>query len=278
MTARATAIAAAVLFALTLAAPADARDPDPLIREIVARGAQIVILGEVHDNPGHHDFQAAAVSALRPAALVFEMLSPEQAARVTPAAIADPARLGADLGWEDAGWPDFTLYAPIYAAAPEARYYGAALPRGEVRRAFGEGAAAVFGPDAVRFGLATPLPEAEAAARAEDQFEAHCRAMPIETMGGMVEAQRLRDAAFARTALQALAETGGPVVVIAGAGHARRDWGMPAAIAAAAPEVTVLSVGQSERAADDPAPGDLPYDLWRFTDPVPRDDPCAAFN
>ena len=95
-------------------------------------------------------------------------------------------------------------------------------------------------------------------------------------MPGMVEAQRLRDAALARATLQAMADTGGPVAVIAGSGHARRDWGIPAALAVAAPELSVLSVGQIE--AEGAAEPEQPFDLWLVTEPTPREDPCAAFN
>jgi uncharacterized iron-regulated protein len=235
---------------------------------------QILILGEVHDNPIHHANQARAVAAQRPAALVFEMVGPEQAARVTAANRTDPAALSAALEWEGSGWPDFGMYFPIVAAAPEARIYGAAVARDQVRRAFGEGAAAVFGPEAARYGLADPLPEAEQAAREANQHEAHCAVMPMHMMPGMVQAQRLRDAEFARTALRALAQTGGPVAVITGTGHARRDWGIPAALAVAAPEVSVLSIGQTEA---DPGPG-APFDLWIISAPVSRPDPCATLR
>lgn len=90
----------------------------------------------------------------------------------------------------------------------------------------------------------------------------------------MVAAQRLRDAAFARTALQALKETGGPVVVITGSGHADKFRGMPVALSAAAPNVSVLSVGQVEGDGNVP-PGT--FDLWLRTQATERGDPCAAF-
>jgi hypothetical protein len=54
----------------------------------------------------------------------------------------------------------------------------------------------------------------------------------------------------------------------------RRDWGAPAALARAAPEVTHLTLGQYEIAAPDPAL----TDFWIVTDAVDRDDPCAAFQ
>jgi len=233
--------------------------------------ADVVVLGEVHDNPVHHANQAQAVAALAPSAVVFEMLTPEQAARVTPALRADRAALEQALGWADTGWPDFAMYHPIFTAS-DAAIYGAALPREQVRRAVGEGAAAVFGEEAAAYGLADPLPGDQQREREDLQRDAHCNALPETLLPGMVEAQRLRDAAFARTVAQAVAETGGPVAVITGNGHARRDWGLPAALALAAPGLSLISVGQLEETPEDGAP----YDFWLVTEATERDDPCAG--
>ncbi|WP_460272472.1 ChaN family lipoprotein [Celeribacter sp. ULVN23_4] len=234
--------------------------------------ADVVILGEIHDNPIHHTHQATAIKVLSPKAVVFEMLTPEQAARITPELRANEEALSEALDWEMSGWPNFSMYYGIFAAS-DAPIYGAALPREDVRRAFTEGAAAVFGNEAGRFGLETPLPAEIQSTREQMQYETHCAAMPLEMMSGMVEAQRLRDAAFSQTVLRAYAETGGPVAVITGNGHARTDWGMPSVLALAAPNVTVLSIGQLEGLPDETPP----YDLWLVTEPVERDDPCADF-
>ena len=48
------------------------RTSTPLSARAAAR--DIVVLGEVHDNPIHHANQAAIVAALQPDALVFEMI------------------------------------------------------------------------------------------------------------------------------------------------------------------------------------------------------------
>ena len=239
--------------------------------------AQIVILGEVHDDPAHHANQARAVRAIRPEALVFEMLTPSQVAGAEGIDRSDAARLGIALGWAGTGWPDFALYAPIFAAA-EAEIYGAGLPDADVARAMTDGAAAVFGVDADSFGLAAPLAPAEAAAREAAQKAVHCGMLPDGMLPGMVAAQRLRDASFARTALRALEETGGPVVVITGNGHAERDQGIPVYLAAAAPDVRVLSVGQVETVPGEAAPDDPPFDLWLATPEVIRPDPCEGFT
>ena len=265
-------IRAALAAALLAAPPALAR---PLVSASGIPEADIVILGEVHDNPAHHLFQAEAVAAIGPAAVIWEMLPP--GIEVDPSL---PAReLSEALEWEARGWPDFALYAPVFAAAPDAVHLGMALPREDVRAAIGEGAAAVFGKDAVRFGLDLPLPDAEQEERETAQLRDHCDALPAEMLGGFVEAQRLRDAGFARAALTALEAHGGPVVVITGNGHARTDWGMPVYLAAAAPEVSVVSVGQLERdGADDDLRDGAPFGLWTFAEPPERGDPCEAFR
>lgn len=262
---------AALALILVLAAPAAASEigPDDLDR---LPPADVVFLGEVHDNPDHHAHQARAVAAIRPAALVFEMILPDQPARL-PAEWGDAAGMARALDWSARGWPDFAMYHPIFTAAPAARVYGADVAQADLARAMQDGAAQVL-PDPA-LGLAVALPEGTQDEMEETLWAAHCYAMPRAAMAPMVQAQRLRDAALADAARRALAETGGPVVVITGTGHARTDHGAPAILSRALPDATVLSVGQME-AAPDTAP---PYDLWLVTKGVAtRGNPCAAFG
>ncbi|WP_353473129.1 ChaN family lipoprotein [Salipiger sp. H15] len=238
-------------------------------------GANVVFLGEIHDNPAHHARQAELVAQIKPVALVFEMLTAEQAAQVTPALMTDAAALEAALGWDGSGWPDFSMYYPIFAAAPEAKVFGAELPRKEAR-ALGEGdLARVFGPSAGFYGLDEPLDPDQEAARQELQMAAHCNALPLEMLPTMVNIQRLRDARLAETALEAYAELGGPVVVITGNGHARKDWGAPALLTRAAGEVSVAALGQGETGQGAP---DGAFDLVEESAPAERADPCADFQ
>ena len=90
-------------------------------------GAEFVLIGEKHDNPDHHRLQAWLVSALiargRRPALSFEMLASDQ----VPALDAyladhpdDAGGLGAAVGWDESGWPDWGDYAPIAQAALDA--------------------------------------------------------------------------------------------------------------------------------------------------------------
>lgn len=237
------------------------------------RAADVVILGEVHDNAHAHTRQAELVAALQPKAIVFEMLSPEQAGRVTPDLRKDAGTLAQALDWAATGWPDFAMYHPIFTAAPEARIFGAAVPRGAARKAMEAGVSAFFQGDAALYGLDQPLDADQQAARERFQFEVHCEALPEEMLPAMVDLQRLRDAELARQTLAALDEAGGPVVVITGNGHARKDWGMPVYLGRAARGVAVFSLAIAEEGRVEGA-----FDAVEEVPVAEREDPCAAFG
>ena len=234
-------------------------------------GADIIILGEIHDNPAHHEMQARAVAMISPVAIVWEMMSSAQAAKVD--ADLGATEQGALLGWEEAGWPNFAMYHPIIASAPVAKHIGAAVPR-DVARSILEGDLAAAFPEPILFGLDQDLPTPEQAARNQLQFDAHCEMLPADIIPGMVNVQRLRDASFAKAAIEAWRATGGPVVIITGNGHARGDWGIPRFLARAAPDAVVVTLGQGED-------GVMPeggFDILRDAPAVARPDPCAAFR
>ena len=261
-----------LLAGLLLAATSDAGPIDIAALDRLP-AADVVLLGEVHDNPIHHDNQARLVTVIRPKALVFEMFAPDRAEAANAVPRDDLDTLDTALNWSASGWFDFATYHPIFLAAPDAALFGGAVPRTKVRQAVKAGAAEVFGPGADRFGLDEALETGEQARREAMQMAAHCDALPETLLPGMVEAQRLRDAAMARAVLDALDQTGGPVVLITGNGHARTDWGVPRMLRKARPGVTLLSVGQFETAPEGP-----PFDLW-LTAPAPeRPYPCATFD
>ena len=239
-------------------------------------------MGEVHDNPFHHANQARIVSDLKPDALVFEMIEPATARTIGKDVRGNAVALEAALGWADSGWPDFAMYFPIFAAAPDAAIYGGAVPKADVSRAVSDGAASVFGEGASLFGLDQPLPEPQLQTRLDLQQSAHCNALPEELLPGMVEAQRLRDAAIAKATLAAFeharsASDTPQVVVITGNGHAREDWGAPAMLRhhfADAPDIEIVALGQFE-VEDSP---DMAFTSRTITEAAERDDPCAVFQ
>ena len=60
--------------------------PIPIFAGVLAKtetaemaGYDVVLLSETHDNPGHHARQQTIVAALQPKAIVWEMLTQQQA-------------------------------------------------------------------------------------------------------------------------------------------------------------------------------------------------------
>jgi hypothetical protein len=76
-------------------------------------------------------------------------------------------------------------------------------------------------------------------------------------------------------------------VLIAGAGHARRDRGVPLRLSDLAPGATVLSVGFIQVSAERRDPTDyaaplhapaLPFDFVLFTPRADVEDPCSKYG
>lgn len=249
-------------------------------------GADIVILGEVHDNPRHHERQALLVASLDPAGLAFEMV-PEGSEEGIEAFRAQGGKvdeIGPAIGWSRLGWPDWDYYSPIFEAAPEAYIAGGATSTTELMLAIREGAAVAFGAGADRYDLDALLDARVQSALEDEMVEAHCNKLPRSAARGMAEAQRLRDARFADATLRASAAGGGKAVLITGNGHARTDRGVPAYLNRSVPDMSVASLGQIEVVPDAELIPDyldstgLPYDYVWFSARADRPDPCESFN
>ncbi len=228
-----------------------------------AGAARIVILGERHDNPFHHATQADIVRTLRPAGLAFEMIK---------RADEDAANEGRTT-WENDSWSNWADYRQILEAAPAARISGGGVSREMLRASVKQGAALAWGAEGARYRLLDQLPMDVTEDMVEEQRVAHCDGLPKHMLPGMVEAQQLRDAAFADAALRLVEEGYEPAVLITGNGHARTDRGSPLYLRRAAPEVSVVSIGIVE--ADGLT--DIPYDYVIYTKIHDREDPCEAF-
>ena len=243
------------------------------------RSADVAILGERHDNPLHHDWQARITGDLAPGGLAFEMV-PAAREDYANAARLDGDDLAEALEWAESGWPDFAMYRPIFDAAPEAWVAGGGVASEALRMAVKEGAAKAWPEGAERYGLSERLDQATIDAMLKEQDLAHCGALPTAMLPGMVEAQQLRDAAFADAALRLLDAGHAPVVLITGNGHARADRGAPLYLGRAAPSAKVMSVGLVEldgAPASDPASAPVPFDAVIFTAAHDRSDPCEDF-
>lgn len=257
---------------------------EPLSRDALAEhldAGEFVVLGEVHDNPRHHERQAWLTGRIAPAGLAFEMIprASEEGLRVFLEQGGARTRIGEAIGWSRLGWPDWEMYAPILSAAPDAYIAGGGVRRADLRRAMREGPAAAFGEGSVGFGLHKALDPAERTAREDAMIASHCDRLPRAAAGGMVDAQRLRDARFAEAVRRAARKGGGQAVLITGNGHARTDHGVPTMLAEGGSE-RVRALGQIEVREGDTEPGDyaMPYDYVWFSARTMREDPCAAFE
>jgi uncharacterized iron-regulated protein len=266
---------------------------EPALFAALAR-VDLVLVGERHDHPDHHALQARVVRELvargRRPAVAFEMLDPDDAAGVAAArgapggAAARAAALRAGVGWDESGWPDWALYAPVFEAALAAdlAIVPANLTRGELH-ALGHGGAAALPPERrAALGLDAPADPEERHALAEQIREAHCGHAPDAALERMVDVQRAWNAQLARALADAAAGPGaGGAVLIAGNEHVRRDHGAPRWLARLAPGARVASVGLLEVDPDARGaapPDDAPFDYVWLTPRVDLADPCEKYR
>ena len=265
-------------------------DSDELVREAAA--SNLVLLGETHDNPDHHQLQAwilrHMIAAGKRPAVAFEMIDSGQETalrkhlRERP---DDDLGLGAAIGWDKTGWPGWEFYRPIATAA-----MAAGLPILTANMTKDDVRAIVAGKAAAQFlkSLRIDKPLAEAAQRfMEDDIQSsHCHMLPEKALPAMVTVQRARDAVMAEALVKGV-KAQGSAVLIAGAGHARSDFGAPTHLGTFAADHKLLSVAFVEVQADKHNPeqygelygvNNLPFDLVWFTPRAQREDQCEAFR
>ena len=278
--------------ALVLAGCAVATTPKPLAfgpeadlgasaRLIVARaqGAQVVYLGELHDNPQHHAIQTRILESLLAAgarpALAFEMV-PETRQEALEAAVRSdlgPAEVDRALGWSAQGWPDFAMYWPLFELARTYRLpvVGADLDPSVVRRIGRDGLAAA-GPDPGRLRSALRDDPARDQAIARRLRAAHCDLISEDRATRMLEGWYARNVVIARRVSGGL-DQASQVVVIIGRGH-QSPGGVPEQVAALRPGTRQIVVGLFEREADGPT--EPLSDVAWVTPSRPRPNPCLS--
>ena len=225
--------------------------------------ARYVILGEIHDNAEHHRLQRVVLESIaargRRPVLALEQFDSEYQSELDAARTrgADAEGL-ADAGrFDRKGW-NWPLYKPLVQFALE---FGWPLAAANLSRS--DARAIVSDPS--RSGLPPAEPAVEKAL-ASDIGESHCGRMPdAKLLHGMVEAQRARDARMAAVFKR-------DTVLIAGAGHARRDRGVPIYL-----DGDVLSIAFTEIDADQASAAEYEqsFDYLWFTSRAKREDPCG---
>ena len=219
------AVAPLLLAALAAgcAAPATAPDADLARRLDALLPADVLLLGEQHDAPQHHELEREVVQALAArgqlAALAMEMADRGTSTAALPRG-ASPSQLQAALHWNDAAWP-WAAYGPVVTAAQRAGVpvLGANLPRSAMPAAMADAA------------LDQQLNGPALKAQQQAIRIGHCGRLPESQIRPMTRIQVARDRAMAQTLAQAVQQAqarrpGQTVLLIAGAGHANKVLGV----------------------------------------------------
>lgn len=246
--------------------------------------ADVVILGELHDDPACHSIQADIIrnliSAGQVPALYFEMLTDQEEiahedflrtwADSTNDSLAfkDAARKGV-LAWERRGWPIWDAYAPIFRLADQnglpVRH---ADPSPELMhniRRFGLLAI----PKQLRIRLFENLKDDELGKLSNRLTQSITDAHGLESTPsgrvGLIQAQMTRDAYMALR----LSQAERPAVLIAGIEHARKDHGVPFHLGQRAPHLNIVAIalcGVLPPVQESTPPTLLPFDFYWLVD------------
>jgi uncharacterized iron-regulated protein len=240
-----------------------------------APASQVLLLGEVHDNPAGHAARMVRLreeieAGWRPAIAMEQFDGGQQAA--LDAAMRDCT--DADCVIENvvtakSAW-NWAHYAPVIALALEYRLplLAANLSRTDASNVVKDGFSASLPADVIaRYGLDAPPADVLRPQEAEVR-DNHCGALPEPMVAPMAKAQIARDIVMAMT-VQRYADRG--VVLIAGNGHVRKDIGVPYWLRRE--QQASEAVGFLEPTADAAA-----FDTVQRIPAWSRPDPCATFK
>jgi uncharacterized iron-regulated protein len=264
--------------------------------QLIARvqAADIVLVGETHDNPDHHVLEAGLLQAFSTShhapAVVFEMLDRQQQPAIDASLAAHPGdadALARAVAWESSGWPEWSMYRPVFdaALASHGPILAAGIDRNAAMGIAHEGVAALDPALVQTFGLAAPLQAEVQATMRHEMSEVHCGLLPEGMLDSMVLVQRARDALLAERLHEGVEASRG-ALLIAGAGHVRRDQGVPAqltrAYGATSLAIGLVQVNAEDATAERYAAGFearvLPFDFVWFTPRANDVDPCAELR
>jgi uncharacterized iron-regulated protein len=241
--------------------------------------SDVAVLGEIHDNPRHHQLRGELLRQLPAASktVVAEHLNWRLRFKEGGELLTNLQAAGFDgKGW---GWP---LHQPLFEAvtAMQMPLVGGNLPGESIKEVFKTRGQSL--PEAVRTLLAkAPFDEQQRKVMNEKIDQGHCGAMPASMFEGMAAVQRGRDAAMAEVALAHL-----PSIVVAGNGHAWKHLGVPFVVNKAAPQLRSVSVLFMEWDDSRPSPEKQAFltelapqaDYVWLTPPQNREDPCAKLS
>ncbi|MFH1058018.1 MAG: ChaN family lipoprotein [Pseudomonadota bacterium] len=244
--------------------------------------AQVVIVGETHDHPGHHavqlDFLKKMHASGRPLAVGVEWLdaAAQPACDEFSAGRIDLQQFVQRVDWEHAWGFPLELYAPIleYVAANRLPLIALNAPLASVRQIARQGLGSLSPAQRAQLAPALDLDDPAYREMIAGQFAMH--AVSGERADNFFAAQVARDDTMAHRLAQALApwpDSGRRAVVFTGSGHLVHGLGLPPRIARRLPGahiITVLPVEAGQAAAMARQEGGRPPADWlAVTTPAP---------
>lgn len=235
-----------------------------------AAASRHLLLGEKHDSGIHHRLQLEALEAIArkggKRTLAMEQFDRENQPalnKAQAAGVTDPEKLADAGGFNRNAW-QWPMYRDLIASAANRGWPLAAanLSRDDAREiAMGR--------------TAVTLPDIDSSALSdleEDIVIGHCgHRPPQERLTSIVNAQRARDARMAET----LDASPIPTVLIAGAGHVRRDRAVPRYLKDPKGSLTIAYVETAAGKETPEAYDHAGFDLLWFTPRTERADPCG---
>lgn len=266
------------------------------------KNVDVMLLGETHDNAGHHQLQAQIIDKLvhqqQTPAIAFEMLDQNQQEIIDQFQASGSNRqenttdkFADTINWEKTGWPEWPYYRPVFHSAIENNLtiIAANLNSTQVRKVIKQGTE-VLSPD---YQLMLKKYQYDNGLKKEleqDIQSAHCDMLPEKMLAPMLLGQQTRDIAMTlaiKKQLQSPAAEG--VILIAGAGHTRTDYGIPYYLQQEMPDTKIISIAFMEVGANKLTPADyaedwnsknnkLPFDYVWFTTRAEREDQCEKMR
>ena len=240
----------------------------------VLKSADIVLLGELHDNRLHHQLRGQLIAQFADAkwSIVSEHIP-------APGKVVFRSDTKADLeaaGFDSQGW-EWPTHQSLYDAirAKDFSVVGGNLSKAEARQIFLQGVSGLPERMAQTYAQSRLNADAERALD-RDLIEGHCGQLPDKYLLRMRFAQRITDLSMTHVLLD-----NRPSVLVAGNGHVRKDYGVPQILSSVTPVLNVVSVGFLEQGSD---PKDLlqsvsgQYDFIWITERTDRKDPCENFK
>ena len=262
------------------------------IQSVVVGGGSVLI-GEVHDNPIHHELRSLMALGTY-ASIVMEQIGADQShgldkiKNVSLTGFNDTslAEVKSALEWEKSGWSKYN-YDPLLRSVLLSRkpVYAGDAARHFIKDVAKNGLAALSEADIKKLKLDEVLGAKLDEASRKELLESHCQTSGGEMPGlaNMMLAQRYRDAFMADRVAEAVSRHGS-TVVFAGNTHVRTDRGVPWYLAKRTPgkkSISIMLVEVDKEKTDFEAyiprdPDGTPaVDYIILTPPAVRPDPCG---